>query len=186
MIMKHDKYYFSLVELLVVIAIIAILAGLVMPAFSNAKKSGHRIQCVNNLAQIGKSIEMYSQENNNRYPYNATSQKLTDSDHVPLMDILNSYLPNKQIFACPDEHENLFETEGSSYIWNWLQIDVAGNNLAGQPKYNASPYGMVSSSGFPLMVDAAAYHGPSGKRRSINVLFADGNVNTGDNVSFGN
>ncbi len=183
--MENNRKYFSLVELLVVIAIIAILAGLLMPAFSNAKKSGNRIQCINNLTQIGKAIEMYSQGNNNRYPYHATSQKLTDSDHIPLMNILDSYLPNKQIYACPDEHERLFETQGSSYIWNWLQIDISGNQLAGQPKYNASPYGMVSSSGFPIMIDAGKYHGPSDNRRSINVLFADGNVNTAENISFG-
>ncbi len=61
---------FNLVELLVVIAIIAILASLLLPVLSNAKESGRRIKCINNLRQLAITWQLYADDHQDRLPLN--------------------------------------------------------------------------------------------------------------------
>ena len=61
--MRNDprRSGFSLVELLVVLGIIVVLIALLLPTLRRARADALRVQCANNLRQIGMGLELYHQ-----------------------------------------------------------------------------------------------------------------------------
>ena len=65
---RRNAAAFTLIELLVVIAIIAVLAALLLPALTRGKQRAQRVQCINNLREIGTAFQMFAHDHQGRFP----------------------------------------------------------------------------------------------------------------------
>ncbi|HUZ07329.1 MAG TPA: prepilin-type N-terminal cleavage/methylation domain-containing protein [Candidatus Paceibacterota bacterium] len=87
-----QKSAFTLIELLVVIAIIAILAAMLLPALAAAKKKAQKINCVNNLKEIGLAFHEWEGDNGDRYPMAVSSTAGGASEYVASSGVASAKL----------------------------------------------------------------------------------------------
>src|SRR5262245_2873418 len=112
----NGRRAFTLVELLVIIAIIAVLIALLLPAVQRVREAANRVQCANNLRQLGLALHNYH-DVHRRFPpgllNTAWPARSPDYERRSWMPRILSFIEQEALSREFEEHRRI----GVDYPW---------------------------------------------------------------------
>ena len=165
--MKRRTQAFTLIELLITITLIAALVSVAIPATDRIIHKSRATHCMGNLRNLGVALQLYLNDHANMMPTLVTARESKESKELAIDNTLDEYIEDERVFCCKADSRRLWETTGTSYLWN--------NLLNGQDITTLNFFGFIKSGNrIPVMSDKESWH----KYRDVqvNILYADGHV----------
>ena len=136
---------FTLIELLVVIAIIAVLIALLLPAVQSAREAARRIQCINNMKQMGLGC-MNFESTNGKFPNDKSWTTSCDLTANSQLDHGCSVGGHEQRPLAPGAWQTLIlPYMEQSNIYNQINLTVSFMNAQNVPVYTGNGSGSSPS-----------------------------------------
>ena len=147
---RQGAVRFTLVELLVVIAIIVILAAMLVPALTRARRKARDVTCLNNVKQIGEALTVYDSEQQRLPAHLLEVCPIPPGESVPLKtepnqvvnrdssrDVRHQYADYMSLdfFQCP--HLPRFKAQTHDARFLFVDYDLYGGYFG---DYNGSDY----------------------------------------------
>lgn len=139
---NHCDWAFTLVELFIVITIFAILAAVFLPDFARRRAYGPRINCTNNLKQIGLAFRTWALDHNENYPMNVSATNGGTLEYIPSglasfhFQVLSNELSTPKILVCPADPKRIRATNftgdfGNQRLSYFVGMDLVESNANG-------------------------------------------------------
>ena len=164
---------FTLLELVVVVAIVAIVAAIAIPMWMRAQRSARAAECMNNLRQIGGGLTRYLADHDQTFPTLVMARESKEQDFPTIDVVFRPYVTDPKVFRCPEDEKRLFETTGTSYLWNYK---LNGQKLGALQVSFVRDDTIDQQSRIMVMGDKEGWH-PSLKNK-LNVLYADAHASS--------
>ncbi len=183
------------VEILVIIAVLAILAIIFLPRFTKKATPRYqrstRINCVNNLKQVGLSFRLWEGDNNNKCPMSVSvtnggaMELIADGNVAGCFQVMSNELSSPRILICPADQGHVsavnfqkdFDNSHLSYFISPdadesypQQIMSGDDNLAVDDVPVKSGLVMIP------FKEVSRNRGPPSHGSAGNILWADGSV----------
>ncbi len=135
--MNRHRSAFTLIELLVVIAIIAVLIALLLPAVQAAREAARRTQCVNNLKQLGLSLQNYHDVNGtfpmDRYNGPAFGEYVYGLDCYSVLCRVLPYMEQTPLYSTFNFNVDQTSAANSTGVATALQAYLCPSDAGGSP-----------------------------------------------------
>ncbi len=122
------KKAFSAMELFVTIACLALLAAILLPALAKSKARSSRVNCNNNMKQIGLAFRSWSLDNGDHFPMQVSvnnggsMESVARGEAYPHFQVMSNELSSPRILLCPTDEKRTNTTN--------FAVGLADTNLS--------------------------------------------------------